>query len=385
MTASCLEESGSLIAQADRAMARGDVREAASLLEVAAQRGRDSTTLLRLATVRRSIGDLSGAIQAATAGVELSPRNFLMCLLLGSLREATGAIHAAQRAYRSACVHAPLDLSFQPGIEKQLEWARRRAEAADAWRKHVVEWDPAEAPYSLSRDEERRVRGFRTNILENVEAGIVAPPVFMVPGIRPKRYFDPSAFQGIAEVEAATDLIRAEFLALAESRSETLSARLGGLHAADTDNSRPGAWSMIPLIKNGALVEQFASRCPQTMQFARKLDLPKLGLISPSLYFSVLEPNSRIAPHTEITNARLIAHLPLIVPGQCGFSVGGEERRWEVGKALVFDDMTLHEAWNDSNRIRVVLIADLWRPELSDAERSAVSDLMNCRDVAATT
>jgi hypothetical protein len=373
-----------LIAQADLAMARGDVREAASLLEVAAQRGRDSTTLLRLATVRRSIGDLSGALRAATAGVELSPRNFLMCLLLGSLREATGAIHAAQRAYRAACAHAPLDLSFQPGIAKQLEWAKRRTGAADEWRKHVVEWDPTVAPYSLSRDEERRVRGFRTNILENVEAGTLAPPIFMVPGIRPKRYFDPSIFEGLAGLEGATDPIRAEFLALAESRSGTLSSRLGGLHAADTDNSRPGAWSMIPLIKNGAAVEQFASRCPQTMEFARKLDLPKLGLISPSLYFSVLEPNSRIAPHTGITNARLIVHLPLIVPDHCGFSVGGEGRRWEVGKALVFDDMTLHEAWNDSNRIRVVLIADLWRPELSAAERAAVSDLMNCRDVAAT-
>ena len=139
---------------------------------------------------------------------------------------------------------------------------------------------------------------------------------------------------------------------------------------------------MIPLIKNGAVVEQFASRCPETMAFARKLDLPKLGLISPSLYFSVLEPNSRIAPHTGITNARLIVHLPLIVPDDCGFRVGGEERRWEVGKALVFDDMTMHEAWNNSDRIRVVLIADLWRPELSGAERAAVSDLMNCRDIA---
>ncbi len=75
--------------------------------------------------------------------MELSPRNFLMCLLLGSLREATGAIHAAQRAYRAACAHAPLDLSFQPRMAKQLEWAKRRAEAADEWRKHVAEWDPA--------------------------------------------------------------------------------------------------------------------------------------------------------------------------------------------------------------------------------------------------
>jgi aspartyl/asparaginyl beta-hydroxylase (cupin superfamily) len=118
------------------------------------------------------------------------------------------------------------------------------------------------------------------------------------------------------------------------------------------------------------------------MEAARLLDLPSLGLISPSLYFSVLEPNSRIEPHTGITNARLIVHFPLIVPDRCGFRVGGETRQWETGKALIFDDMTEHEAWNDSDRARVVLIADLWRLELSAAERAAVSYLMDCPDVA---
>src|SRR3954467_4176670 len=140
LTVSRLEQPGSLIAQADQAMARGDVRQAASLLEVAAQRGRDATTLLRLAPVRRAIGDLGGALQAATAAVELSPRNFLMCLLLGSLRESVGALHAAQRAYRAACAHAPLDLTFQPAMQKQLDWARRRVETADEWRHQLVDW-----------------------------------------------------------------------------------------------------------------------------------------------------------------------------------------------------------------------------------------------------
>jgi len=95
----------------------------------------------------------------------------------------------------------------------------------------------------------------------------------------------------------------------------------------------------------------------------------------------VLEPGSRIPPHVGISNARLIVHFPLIVPDNCGFRVGGETRHWEVGKALVFDDMTTHEAWNDSERIRVVLIADLWRPELSMAERAAVTELMDCPDI----
>ena len=372
-----------LIAQADEAMARGDVRQAQSLLELAAQRGRDASTLMRLATVRRSLGDLPGAVKCAVAAVELEPRNFLMCLMLGSLREATGALYAAQRAYRSACAHAPLDLSYQPAMAKQLERARKIVEAADTWRDRLLHWRPENA--SLNPDEDRRMRNFRTNILDSVDAGPLTLPLYMVPGIRPKRFFDPAQFCGAAEVESNADAVREEFLALTESRSEQLSSSLAGLHGGQAGNDRAGGkWSMIPLIANGRVVEQFASLCPRTMKLARGLDAPRLSLISPSLYFSILEPGTHIPPHVGITNARLIAHFPLIVPDNCAFRVGGEARRWEVGKALVFDDMTMHEAWNHSDRIRVVLIADLWRPELSIAERAAVTQLMGCPDIDAS-
>jgi hypothetical protein len=361
-------------------MARGDVRQAASLLEVAAQRGRDAGTLLRLATVRRALGDFHGALRAAALGVELSPRNFLMHLLLGSLRETVGAIHGAERAYRTAVAHAPRDLQFQPAMARQLDWAKRRVAAAEQWRNRLLEWDPADCEIALEPAEKERMRGFRANILESNNAGPLVQPAFLIPGIRAKKYFEPSSFRGVAEVECRTDAIRSEFLQLAGS--ETLGRRLDGLDGPQAEDGRIGAWSMIPLMRNGAVVEEFASSCPHTMEAARLLDLPSLGLISPSLYFSVLEPNSRIEPHTGITNARLIVHFPLIVPDRCGFRVGGETRQWETGKALIFDDMTEHEAWNDSDRARVVLIADLWRPELSAAERAAVSYLMDCPDVA---
>jgi len=50
--------------------------------------------------------------------------------------------------------------------------------------------------------------------------------------------------------------------------------------------------------------------------------------------------------------------LPLIVPPGCGFRVGAEQREWEPGKALIFDDTIEHEAWNDSDTLRAVLILD---------------------------
>jgi len=61
--------------------------------------------------------------------------------------------------------------------------------------------------------------------------------------------------------------------------------------------------------------------------------------------------------------------LPLIVPGNCQFRVGGEIREWREGEAFAFDDTIEHEAWNDSDRPRVVLIFDVWNPYLTKSER----------------
>jgi aspartyl/asparaginyl beta-hydroxylase (cupin superfamily) len=76
-------------------------------------------------------------------------------------------------------------------------------------------------------------------------------------------------------------------------------------------------------------------------------------------------------------NSRLICHLPLIVPPKCAFRVGNEVREWREGELLIFDDTIEHEAWNDSERDRVVLIFDIWRPELSERERQEVAALFS--------
>jgi aspartyl/asparaginyl beta-hydroxylase (cupin superfamily) len=91
--------------------------------------------------------------------------------------------------------------------------------------------------------------------------------------------------------------------------------------------------------------------------------------------FSILAPRTRIPPHVGVNNARLIVHLPLIVPPGCGFRVGGQTRPWEPGRAFVFDDTIEHEAWNDSDEPRAVLILDTWNPAVTPAERAAVTAL----------
>ena len=91
--------------------------------------------------------------------------------------------------------------------------------------------------------------------------------------------------------------------------------------------------------------------------------------------FSALAPHTHIPPHNGETNARLVAHLPLIVPDGCKLRVGFEEREWRVGEVLVFDDTIEHEARNDSDELRVVLILDVWNPLLEPNEREMVKSL----------
>jgi aspartyl/asparaginyl beta-hydroxylase (cupin superfamily) len=89
-----------------------------------------------------------------------------------------------------------------------------------------------------------------------------------------------------------------------------------------------------------------------------------------------LTPGARIPPHTGVTNTRLIVHLGIAVPDRCSFRVGNDTREWRRGKAWVFDDTIEHEARNDSDRTRVVLIFDIWNPYLSAAERDLVCALL---------
>jgi len=97
--------------------------------------------------------------------------------------------------------------------------------------------------------------------------------------------------------------------------------------------------------------------------------------------FSLLRPGAHIAPHHGFMNGRYICHLPLIVPDDCAMRVGSETRPWAEGKACVFDDSIEHEAWNrHADRLRVVLIFDVWRPELSGEERELIGAILNAVD-----
>jgi aspartyl/asparaginyl beta-hydroxylase (cupin superfamily) len=95
-----------------------------------------------------------------------------------------------------------------------------------------------------------------------------------------------------------------------------------------------------------------------------------------SLSFNQLEPQGRILPHCGDTNAIYRCHLGLDVPDQLpatGFRVREESRSWEEGKWLVFMDAYNHEAFNQSDRKRVIMVVDVLRPEFKHNRKKVIS------------
>ena len=100
---------------------------------------------------------------------------------------------------------------------------------------------------------------------------------------------------------------------------------------------------------------------------------------APTAVFSALEPHTHIPPHTGSANVRLLCHLPLVLPGPARFRVGNTTRDWEIGQAWVFDDTIEHEAWNDADALRVILIFDVWNPFLAEGEKALITAMMQAQ------
>jgi aspartyl/asparaginyl beta-hydroxylase (cupin superfamily) len=56
--------------------------------------------------------------------------------------------------------------------------------------------------------------------------------------------------------------------------------------------------------------------------------------------------------------------------------VGNDTRKLKRGKAWLFDDSIEHEAWNDSDETRIILMIDIWNPYVTEGERPLIQELL---------
>ena len=369
--------------EADRAAARGDVGAAELLLArvVAADAGRIDPWL-KLAAMRRALGNIAGALAAISEALKIDPLHFMALMSRGRLLEADAPEEAA-RYYLRALAQLPEGEPVPAGLKSQVDHATRvgntyRDKVAAKWR------TVADATPGLTETQRRRAARFTSNALHRTRVYHSEPTHYHYPGLVEREFHDRETFLWLAALEAQTDAIRDEYLALQHregARAEPYiqySADLPVRQWAALNHSLD--WTAFHLLQGGRRVGVNAERCPRTIAALAAIDQPRIAGRSPNAMFSLLQPRTRIPPHTGVANTRLVCHLPLIIPEQCWFRVGEERREWRVGEAFVFDDTIEHEAANDSDAPRVVLIVDLWHPGLGADERAVVTRLMEADD-----
>jgi len=385
MTDSGPQASASLEALADRAAAAGDRVAAARLLEQAIGAGAGGIeTWMKLSAMRRAGGDTAGALQAVEQALALEPLNFLALLSRAHLLEKAGDPRAGE-AFAVAAFHAPAEDKLPPAIHSALAHARARGEEHQ---REVEQRLLRAVPADLSPAERSRLERFASNSARRTRHYHQEPTHFHFPGLPEIEFHDPAGFAGLDMLAAAAADIRDEFEALIAAEAGELvpyvrypdQVPVGQWQ--ELNHSR--RWTAIHLLRNGERVEANARHCPRTMQLLAELPQPQVPGASPNAMFSLLAPRTRIPPHSGVANTRLVAHLALIVPDGCGFRCGATTRQWREGEVFVFDDTIEHEAWNDSEHLRVVLIVDLWPPALTVRERQAIGSVIAAAGVSFT-
>ncbi len=375
-----------LEAEAAQAMAAGEVARAAHLLEQALTQSSPSVGLhLSLAAVRRRLGDLPGALASVDAALTLQPRDFVALLTRASLLERLGLARDAAAAYGIALNQAPPSLdSLDPATRRATLRAREVHERHQAEMAAFLHERSLAALDRCTGPETRRAAGLIEDLLGRRKRYRQEPSTFFYPGLPAIEFYDREAFDWIEALEAATDDIAAELADVVAERQDGFVPYVDYDDSLPLDQWRPlnrsPDWSAFYLYLKGAPVQENCARCPRTVAALARTPQPQLGGRSPAAMFSVLKPHTRIPPHTGVSNTRLVVHLPLIVPPDCRFRVGNETRTWERGRAWVFDDTLEHEAMNDSDQDRIILIFDIVQPALSPAEQAAIAAVTSALD-----
>ncbi|MCZ8018946.1 aspartyl/asparaginyl beta-hydroxylase domain-containing protein [Novosphingobium sp.] len=362
----------SALAEAREAMQRRDAARAAAILrELAGSVPPPGFPWLELATAELVLGRGDAAEAAIDRQLEAAIRDVAALLMKGRLREQAGDARAASSFYRAAEAQITFDGHCPPDMVPLRAHAQAYlASSEQDFTAHLLgSLDGTLSP--TMREAVELLTGQRQLYLQE-------PKVFYYPGLPQRRFWEVDEFPWLHDMLAFVPQMQAELAAVIE----------GGDTGFDPyvrhDPSRPAPanhllgkadWSAFHFWRDGAVVAENAARCPATMAALERAPLPVIPGRSPNAHWSSLLPGTHIKPHSGMLNTRLICHIPVLTAPDCWLRVGSETRTWEPGVPLVFDDSIEHEAKNDGPQRRVVLLFEIWRPEIGEEDRAAITRL----------
>ncbi len=365
------------------ALRRNDPRAAREAFERVLAAGQaDAAIYLGLAFACHRLQDDAAAHAAVDRALALEPRNLQALILKADHLVAEGDTRGASSYYMTAVKIAPPAQELPPDMQAELLRAQEMCAQVAGELEGFLRERLTRAGFAEQRSSARFANSLDV-LFGKKSVYFQQPRYYFFPELPQIQFYDRDAFAWLDKVEAATAEIRAELIDVLRDMSRFKPYVQGDPQRPHNEQrgmlDNPD-WSAFYLWKDGEIVTENAARCPATMRVLGEVPLTRVTMRSPSVLFSLLRPGAHIPPHCGLVNTRLICHLPLIVPQGCSFRVGNDTRVPVEGKAWVFDDTMEHEAWNRSSQIRVILLFEIWRPELSEEERGLVSAMFEAID-----
>ncbi len=171
----------------------------------------------------------------------------------------------------------------------------------------------------------------------------------------PRFFYKSSGFDFLNPLVSNYPVIKAELLHLLKSYKTNEWFKTFP-HYVKSEQQK--SWKVFSFLFFNMKLLSNAELCPKTAALIESI--PQIL----SCDFSNIEAHTQILPHKGYTKMVLRCHLPLIVPAGelCGLRVGNEIKHWKEGELLIFDDSFEHEAWNNSDENRIVLMFDIPNP-----------------------
>lgn len=350
--------------------------------QIAAEGAANASVWGALAMACQNLGDLPAMRAAVDKALELDQTNLPALIMKGDYLQLTGDARTATSYFGLAVALAARAPELSPSLRQMVRHAESARDSINADIERHLRKCLDEQGYDQHRSSARFTHSLDL-LTGRKHRHTQQPRAYFYPDLPELQFYPREQFPWLDAVECATDDIREELAQIAGEDGAFVPYIHGtGGGPANRKHSLLDSldWSAFYLWKDGESVAANAARCPQTLAALADAPLARIRGRTPSILFSQLRPGAHIDPHTGFLNCRLICHLPLVVPPGCRLRVGNDLREWQQGKAWVFNDSIEHEAWNTSGETRIILIFDIWHPDLSVEERELVAGLMQAVD-----
>lgn len=406
-----------LMEKADALARKGDLGSAIDILQTLLDHEPDHReALIMFGRVYRADGQFNKAIPVLKDLLKADPNESWTWYDLGETYEALEDFSNAANAYLQAWSLSSTNARFALNAGFALWQNNKKLEALNVWSigsdmdplVRVAQFRPEadEITKIKSRTADTELRRFFTQMYEDglnkhddadrLKTGIwpqthfgpvdykienQKPYMFYAPDLPARPVFDVSKLPWADTLKRAAPEITRELNDYLKRTNDYGSPYLA--HMSDGDVSWKALqgsedWNALHLFKD-AKEQSCSSAFPKTLSALKNVPMTELFGTPMEVFFSVLKPDTHIPPHYGLSNSRLTAHLPLIIPNDCHIRVSDHIHHWREGELFLFDDSFDHEARNDSDEVRIVLIFETWRPDLSTSEIAALQDSMEIR------